>query len=154
MLKYIYENVEKIYNPDDVNVIKPIRNGGTISLWAMLNNGEEVQLTDYQSILTFPSSPILEYGLRELGRRYFKNFATIDNYVSINKNHLTRLGYVDTNEKKIKTYACFDDGQIIGLYRPSIKEFLKNIKPKMEKEFGIKFEDMTEELKQQNELNQ
>ena len=153
MLKYIYENVEKIKNPNDVNIIKPIRNGGTISLWVMLNNGEAVQLTDYQRILTFPSSPILEYGLRELGRQYFKNFATIDNFVSINKNHLIRLGYVNTNENKIKTYACFDDGQIIGLYRPSIKKFLKNIKPKMEQEFGIQFEDMTEELKQKDELN-
>jgi len=154
MLKYIYANVEKIKKPNDVNVIKPIRNGGTISLWAMLNNGEDVQLTDYQSVLTFPFSPILEYGLRELGRRYFENFATIDNVISINKNHLTRLGYIDTNEKRISTCAYFDDGRIVRLYKPTKKDFLKKYKPEMEQKFGMQFEDITEEIKQQNELNQ
>ena len=154
MLKYIYENVEKIKNPNDVNIIKPIRKGGTISLWAMLNNGEDVQLTDYQSIITFPSSPILEYGIRELGKSYFKDFETIDNNVSINKNHLTRLGYAYVNEKRIKTYVNFDDGRMVCIYKSTKKDFFKEIIPKMEQRFEMVFEDITDEVKQQNELNQ
>lgn len=154
MFNYIDENIEKIKNPDDVNIIKPAPADRGTALWARLNNGDAIQLTEPKGVMTFPFEPIFWIGTNLLGKFYFTNFATIDNRVSINKKHLTRLGYIDTNEKRISTYAYFDDGRIIRLYKPLRKYFFKKLKPEMEQKFGMQFEDITEEVKQQNELNQ
>ena len=150
---YIYENLEKIKNPNDVDIIKPGPAGKGTALWARLNNGEAVQLTEPQGVMTFPFEPIYWLRTQLLGRFYFENFATVDNKLSINKTHLTRLGYIDTNEKRVKTYAYFDDWIIITLYDPLRKYFFKEFKAELEQKFGIPFEDITEEVKQQNELN-
>lgn len=155
MFDYIEENLEKIKNPNDVNIIKPASQDrkGT-ALWARLNNGDAIQLTEPKGVMTFPFEPIYWLAREEFGRFYFQNFGTIDNQISINKTHLVRLGYVDTKTKRISTCAYFDDGRIVSLYQPLRKYFFKKFKPEIEQKFGMQFEDITEEVKQQNELNQ
>ena len=155
MFNYIEENLEKIKNPDDVDIIKPAKiDKDGWSLWARINNGEAVRLTEPLGKLNFPFEPIRHLAMAQFGRFYFKDFCTIDNYTAVNKNHLTRLGYVDTNEKRVSTYAYFDDGQIVILCQPLRRYFFKKFKPEMEQKFGMLFEDITEEVKQENQLNQ
>lgn len=155
MFDYIEENLEKIKNPGDVNIIKPasLESKGT-ALWARLNNGEAVQLTEPKGVMTFPFEPIYWLAREQFGKFYFQTFGTIDNRISINKKHLIRLGYVDLNEKRISTYAYFDDGRIILLCNPLRKYFFKEFKPEMEQKFRMEFEDITEQVKQENGLNQ
>lgn len=154
MFDYIEENLEKIKNPDDVNIIKPAPAGRGTALFARLNNGEAIQLTKPKGVMTFPFEPIYWLAREQLGKFYFENFATVDNQISINKKHLIRLGYVYVYKKRVRTYAYFDDGKIISLYNPITRYFFKEFKPKMEQKFGMQFEDITEEVIQQNELNQ
>ena len=155
MFDYIEENLEKIKNPNDVNFIKPASpEGKGTALWARLNNGEAVRLTETKGVMTFPWEPIYWLARERLGQIYFKTFGSIDNQLAINKKHLIRFGYVDLNKKRISTYAYFDDGRMVLLYEPLRKYFFKKFKPEMEQEFGIQFEDITEEVKQENELNQ
>ena len=85
-----------------------------------------------------------------MGRFYWSNFANIQNKIAINKIHLTRLCYVDTNEKRVMTYAYFDDGNIIKLFNPNRKYFFKKFKIEIEQACGIKFEDITKEVINQN----
>lgn len=152
---YIYDNLIKIEKPNNVNIIKPVSvsKSGRI-MCATINNGETIPLITPKSVITFPFEPIYWLAREHFGTPYFKNFTTFANQISINKNHLLRLGYVDNNEKRIYTYAYFDDGQIIGLYKPLRNQFFKHLKPEMEQVFDMRFEDVTEEMKQQNELNQ
>lgn len=151
---YIDENLQKIKNPDDVNIIRPASVGRGTALVASINNGEVVQLTKPKGVMTFPFEPIYWLAREQFGKFYFENFATIDNKISINKNHLTRLGYVDTNEKRVITYAYFDDRTIISLHKPLRKYFFKEFKAELEQKFGIQFEDITDEVRCKNELNQ
>jgi len=156
MFDYIEENLEKIKNPNDVDIIKrswPQDNKG-YSLYARINNGDAIQLTEPKGVMTFPFEPIYWLARDVFGKFYFKDFAILGNLVAINKKHLTRLGYVDTNEKRLTTYAYFDDGRIIKLYQPYRKYFFKEVKPKMEQKFDMRFEDVTYETEQENGLNQ
>lgn len=154
MFTYIEENLEKIKNPADVDIIKPAKHNKGWELWARINNGKAIQLTQPMGVMTFPFEPIFWLARERFGRFYFEDFGTIDNQISINKKHLIRLGYVDTNKKIIETYAYFDDGQVITLYHPLRKYFYKEFKPMMEQKFEMLFEDVTEEVKQENRLNQ
>ena len=155
MFVYIEENLQKIKNPDDVNIIKPVSpDGKGTALWARLNNGEAVQLTELKGVMTFPFEPIYWLAREQFGKFYFENFATIGNQISINKNHLVKLGYVDIGDKRVDTYAYFNDGRIVLLYQPLRKYFFKKFKSEMEQTFGMQFEDITDEVKQENELSQ
>lgn len=151
---YIDESLQKIKNPDDVNIIRPASAGKGTALVASINNGKVVQLTKPKGVMAFPFEPIYWLAREQLGRFYFQDFATVDNKISINKNHLTRLGYVDTNEKRVTTYAYFDDGKITSLYNPLRKYFFKEFKAELEQKFGMQFEDITDEVRRKNELNQ
>lgn len=141
---YKNENVWKIKKPEDVNIIRTVKDSSGYYLSATLHNGDEIQLTEPSNILNYPAEPIFRLAKSQLGYSYFKDFGSIDNKISINKNYLTRLGYVDSNENKITTYAFFDDGKIVRLYHPSRKMFLSFIMPQMEIEFGINFEKISE----------
>ena len=48
-------------------------------------------------------------------------------------------------------YAYFDDGRKSHLMDALKKPFFKNLKQEIEKEMEMQFEDITEEVKQQNE---
>lgn len=146
MFDYYEENLAKIKNPNDIDIIKPVQTqrGGT-ALFARINNGEAIQLTAPKGKLTFPFEPI--YWLRQqMGRFYWENFANIQNVIAINKTHLARLCYVDTNEKRVKVYAYFDDGNIIELFNPDKKFFFKKFKSEVERACEMKFEDITQEV--------
>ena len=156
MFDYIEENLEKIKNPNDVDIIKrswPESDKG-YSIYARINNGEAVQLTKPMGRMTFPFEPIYWLAREVFGKFYFKNFAILDNLIAINKNHLTKLGYVDTNEKRVEIYVYFDDGNVISLAHPTRKHFFKTWKAEIEQKCGMQFEDITEEVRQENELNQ
>ena len=81
-----------------------------------------------------------------MGCFYWSDFAIIDNLVAINKSHLLKLGYVDTNDKRVITYAYFDDGYIIKLFYPTRKFFYKRLKAQIEKLCEMQFEDITKEV--------
>ena len=67
---------------------------------------------------------------------------------------MVKLGYVDIGDKRVDTYAYFNDGRIVLLYQPLRKYFFKKFKSEMEQTFGMQFEDITDEVKQENELSQ
>lgn len=161
MFDYIEENLEKIKNPNDVDIIKrswPEGDKG-YSLYARINNDELVQLTKPMGRMTFPFEPIYWLAREVFGKFYFNDFAILDNVIAINKNHLVKLGYVDENliqhkNKRVGLYAYFDDGNIISFAHPTSKYFFKTWKAEIEQKCGMQFEDITEEVKQENELNQ
>ena len=155
---YIEENLEKIKNPNDVDIIKPAYRDKGVSLYARINNGEAVRLTEPVGKMHFPFEPI--YWLcKEMGRFYWDDFGCISNQIAINKKHLTRLVYIDLKQLNIKSNrvqlcAYFDDKKIVILMEPLKKYFFKTLKLEIEKEMEMQFEDITEEVRQQNELNQ
>ncbi|MFQ6723978.1 MAG: hypothetical protein ACLRFE_01405 [Clostridia bacterium] len=157
MFDYIEENLEKIKNPNDVNIIKPAKLDRGYELWARINNGEKIQLTEPKSKMTFPFEPIYWLAREQFGKFYFKDFGMIDNYVAINKNHLKELQYLDSQKldpkgKRVGLYVCFDDGLTIFLAEPTKKYFLNKLKPEMEQKFGMQFKDVTQEAIDKKEL--
>ena len=149
MFTYIDENLEKIKNPNDVNIIKPKKlENGSFAIVAKINNGNSVQITRPLGKFHFPEDPIYCLSM-EYGRFYFKDFVIVDNFVAINRNHLTELKYLDLQKldpkaKRIGVYVGFDDNSTIFLAEPTIKYFFKKFKPKMEEKFGMQFEDVTQ----------
>ncbi|MBQ3502837.1 MAG: hypothetical protein IJA72_04165 [Clostridia bacterium] len=157
--EYIDENLEKIKNPNDVDIIKvaPHENKG-YSLFARLNGGDAIRLTKPMGRMSIPYQPML-YLSHELGRFYWEDFAVLDDKAAINKNHLVRLMYVDMQliepkYKRVDLYAKFDDDNLIYIANPMRKFFFKKWKAEIEQKCGMQFEDITEEVRQQNELNQ
>jgi hypothetical protein len=157
MFAHIEENLEKIKNPDDVNIIKPkkLENGGFVIV-AGINNGEAVQLTKPTGKLHFPEDPIYCLSM-EYGRFYFKGFGIIQNFVAINKNHLTELKYLDSQKldpkgQRVGVYVCFDDGNMVFLAEPKRKYFFNKFKPELEQMFGVQCKDVTQEAIDNKEL--
>ena len=143
----------------DVDIIKvaPHENKG-YSIFARINGGEAVRLTKPMGRMSIPYQPML-YLSHELGRFYWKDFAMIEEEMAINKNHLERLAYVDTTlidhkYKRVDLYAYFDDGNIIYVANPLRKYFFKTWKTQIEEQCGMQFEDITEEVREENGLNQ
>ena len=158
MFDYIEENLEKIKNPDDVNIIKPkkLENRSFVIL-AKINNGETVQLTKPMGKLTFPFEPIYWLAREQFGKFYFKNFGIVENFVAINKNYLQELKYLDSQKldpkgKRVGLYVCFDDGNMVFLAEPKRKYFFNKLKPELEQMFGMQFKDITQEVIDNNEL--
>lgn len=157
--EYIDENLEKIKNPDDVDIIKVAsKDEKGYSLFARINSGDAVRLTKPIGRMSIPYQPML-YLSHELGRFYWEDFAVLEDRVAINKNHLKKLAYVDTTliypkYKRVDLYAYFDDGKIIYITNPLRKFFFKTWKKEIEAKCGMPFEDITEEVKQENELKQ
>lgn len=157
--EYIDETLEKIKNPNDVDIIKVAsKDEKGYSLFARINGGDAVRLTKPMGRLSIPFQPML-YLSHELGRFYFTDFAVLDDKAAINKNHLTRLAYVDTTlidrkYKRVDLYAYFDDGNIIYIANPLRKYFFKKWKAEIEQKCGMQFEDITEEAVKEKELNQ
>lgn len=155
---YIDENVEKIKNPNDVDIIKVAsKDEKGYSIFARINGGDAIRLTKPMGRLSIPFQPML-YLSHELGRFYWNDFAVFDK-MAINKNHLEKLGYVDVKlmdpkYKRVDLYAYFDDGNIIYLANPLRKYFFKTWKAEIEQKCGMQFEDITEEVRQENGLNQ
>ena len=157
MLKYIYANVEKIKKPNDVNIIKPKKlEDGSFAILAKINNGEAVQITKPLGKFHFPEDPIYCLAM-EYGRFYFKNFGIIQNFVAINKNHLTGLKYLDSQKldpkgKRVGLYVCFDDRNMMFLAEPKRKYFFNKLKPELEQIFGMQCRDVTQEAIDKKEL--
>ena len=146
MFNYYEENLAKIKNPNDVDIIKPAQvQGGGMALFARINNGESIQLTSPKGRLTFPFEPIYWLG-KEMGRFYWESFVKVYNLVAINKTHLTRLCYVNTNGIRVDAYAYFDDGKIIKFCKPTKKFFFKKLKSEIEQACEMEFEDITQEV--------
>ena len=156
--EYIDKNLEKIKNPNDVDSIKiTSKDEKGYSIFARINGGEAVRLTKPMGRMSLPYQSML-YLSHELGRFYWEDFAVFDNF-AINKNHLEKLGYVDVKLidpkcKRVYLYAYFDDGNIINVANPLRKYFFKTWKTQIEEQCGMQFEDITEEVRQQNELKQ
>lgn len=155
---YIDENLEKIKNPNDVDIIKVAsKDEKGYSIFARINSGEAVRLTKPMGRMSIPYQSML-YLSHELGRFYWEDFAVFDNF-AINKNHLEKLTYVDvklidSKHNRVNLCAHFDDGNIIYVANPLRKYFFKTWKAQIEERCGMEFEDITDEIKHQNELNQ
>lgn len=139
MFKYIDENLNKIINPDNVNMIRTFAGklGEGNVLRAFMNGGENINLTKPKNKLEYPFEPIY-YLSQEMGRFYWKDFGIIDNQLAVNRNHLTKVTYSDdksANRFKIQVY--FDDGNNYLLARPLKKYFLKQFKQELEKKLGM-----------------
>jgi len=156
--EYIDENLEKIKNPNDVDFIKVTsKDEKGYSIFARINGGDAVRLTKPKGWMSIPYQSML-YLSHELGRFYWQDFAVFDK-MAINRNHLIKLAYVDVKlidpkYKRVNLYAYFDDGNIINVANPLRKYFFKTWKAEIEQKCGMQFEDITKEVKQQNELNQ
>lgn len=154
---YIDENLEKIKNPNDVDIIKVVsKDEKGYSLFARLNGGDAIRLTKPMGKMSIPYQSML-YLSHELGRFYWTDFAVFDNF-AINKNHLVKLGYIDVKlidpkYKRVNLCAYFDDGNVIIVAQPLRKYFFKTWKEQIEQKCGMQFEDITEQVKQENELN-
>ena len=158
MFDYIEENLERIKNPDDVNVIATHQDENGCCLRVRLNNGESLQLTKSMGRMRYPYEPI-NYIYNEMGRFYWEDFAIISDKFAINKTHLNKLAYVDEEQinkksKWVSIYAYFDDGRKSQLMDSLKKYFFKKLKTEIEQEMEMRFEDITDEVKQQNELSQ
>jgi len=157
MFDYIEENLEKIKNPNDVNIIKPKKlEDGSFVILAKVNNGETVQLTKPLGRFHFPENPIYCLSM-EYGRFYFKNFGIVQNFVAINRNHLKELKYLDSQKldskgKRVGVYVCFDDGTMIFLAEPKRNYFFNKLKPELEQIFSIQCKDVTQEAIDNKEL--
>ena len=81
-----------------------------------------------------------------MGRYYFANYAKIGDQMAINKTHLTKLGYVENNEKIIKVYAFFDNGKKVEIFNPEKKFFVKTFKSEIENACNMKLENLTAEI--------
>ena len=73
MFDYIEENLEKIKNPNDVNVIATHWDEDGYYLRVRLNNGEALQLTEPMGRISYPYEPI-NYIYNEMGRFYWEDF--------------------------------------------------------------------------------
>ena len=158
MFDYIEENLEKIKNPNNVNVIATHRDENGCCLRARLNNGESLQLTKSMGRMRYPYEPI-NYIYNELGRFYWEDFGGVFGNIAINKKHLTRLCYIDLTQinpksKWVRLYAYFDDGRKSQLMDSLKKYFFKKLKAEIEQEMEMQFEDITEEVRQEKGLNQ
>ena len=156
MFDYIDENLEKIKNPNDVDIIKTADKDKGRSLYARINHGEAIPLTKPMSSMSYPWEPIYHLS-KELGRFYWQDFSIIADDVAINKTHLVQLAYVDEKalndkSKRVQIYADFDDGNLIYVARPLRKHFYKKWKAEIESKCGMEFVDITLQAKQENEL--
>ena len=76
--EYIEENLEKIKNPNDVDIIKiASKDEKGYSIFARINGGEAVRLTKPMSRMSIPYQSML-YLSHELGRFYWEDFAVFD----------------------------------------------------------------------------
>lgn len=140
MFNYLEENLQLIYNANEVNYIRPYKLEKGIVLFAIKMSNERIKLTQPKGLMSFPWNSIKELA-KELGTNYFKNFAVIDCNYAINKTHLKKLNYANINEKEVSVYATFDNGQTIALFDVKKKYFNKKLKAEMEQKTQIKFEN-------------
>ena len=156
---YIEENLEKIKNPNDVNVILSSTIKNRRRLCASLNNVGGGLVDLFEPIrFAYPAQPIYQL-THEVGRQYWKGFGMIGEHIAINKNHLTGLQYVDLyeingKEKRVEMYANFDDGKRVYLAAPRRKFFYAEYREQIEDEFNMQFEDLTDICNSKNGLNQ
>ena len=157
MFDYIEENLQKIKNPNDVNIIATRSTDKGFCLVAQLNKGKNIQITQLDKNPT--SEPFYLLVSKVAGRGYFNCFSAIGEHIAINKNHLADLLYIDcerfnNKKKRVSMYAGFDDGNFMFLAEPEKEYFFKELKADLEQGFGIKFKDLTEKAIKEKELNQ
>lgn len=88
-----------------------------------------------------------------MGSFYWESFVNVYDLAAINKTHLTRLCYVNTNGIRVNVYLYFDDGKIIKLCNPTKKFFFKKFKSEIEQACEMKFEDVTKEVIENDKNN-
>lgn len=145
MFKYLEENLEIIKNPDEVNYIRPykLEKGGS-ALFAITKANEAVQLTQPQGAMSFPWESINELS-QELGKIYFRNFAVIAGNYAINRKHLNKINYVNSNDKEVSVLAFFDNENEITLFDVKKNYFFKKLKAEIELKTQLEFENETKE---------
>lgn len=145
-INFIDENMRKIKDASKVDIIKPVKGENDWAIWARLNNGGSIRLTQpVDEKLWLPREPLLRLANRMAEPYYWDNFGIIENSIAINKQHIERLTYVDTRKNLINAYAHFDDKKCILLGCVSKRYFFKKFKVQAEQELGVQFEDITKQ---------
>ena len=148
--EYIDENLEKIKNPNHVMMIRThdCAEGGKV-LGATFYNGQVIPLTQPKRL--YPKEPIYWF-YDIMGEDYWGSFEEMRNEVAINKNYLKAFQYQELDNKRVVLYAVFINGYRVKLAQPERKLFIEKWKSEIEEIFEMQFEDITEEVKQQNEI--
>lgn len=138
-LSIISKQLDYIDDHKNVDCIKTKRNGRKLSLVAHLTDGNEIQLTHNQSVLTYPYEPFMEL-MNCVGRNYINKFAIIANdYVAINKENLENIAFASSNEKNVTDIiAHFKSGNAVRLY--GVKDrYLNEERCRLLEYFGDKY---------------
>lgn len=152
MFDYIYENIEKIKNPNDVNIIYISKDKRGIYPAAFIRgNLEHIRLAE--SKIWMAPFPPMGYLCNTMGHFYWQNFTIFDNRLAINKINVLNMAYV-TENNIVNVYSHFKDGQTLCIANPSKKHFFSKLKIKLEREMGMPLEDITEKVRLENELSQ
>lgn len=146
MFDYIEENLQKIKNPNDVNVIYITKDKLKMYPVAILKGDENIRLAKPKMWLA-PFSP-MGYLHNTLGCFYWKDFAMIGESMEINRRNLVKMAYIE-GDNAVDIYAWFDKGGSLCLASPSKKYFFSKLKAQIENELSIKIKDITEEVRQQ-----
>lgn len=122
--------MNKIKDPRNVLLIKPVGEGSKMWLRAIVKIGEgeyeAVDITKPQSVLSFPFEPMLSLQYY-LGKYYLDNFIIDDNMHALNREYFTGFysaGY-DNDPKRVAICAKFKDGSSSIYCRQKKKYFDK-----------------------------
>lgn len=134
------ENLNRIANPEDVNIIKPVLDDDNWGIWARLNGGETIKIANAnEQIFGFQQCPLVDM-FGELSDSYWEEFLIIGNKIAINRTHVEQVSFVK-NRKYVSTYAYFDDGGRVLLTRSSGRVFANQVKSVVERGLNMEFKD-------------
>lgn len=123
-MKIIQRYVKQIKNPNCVNCIYVYKKDGKCCLVANLTNGYNLQLTELQSLKSFPYTALQELSFTaNLSENYFDNFTFVkmgglNLNICLNKTKLLDFSYVKENQNGVSVIAHFKDdcnARILGV---------------------------------------
>jgi len=132
-----------IKNPDNVMMIKTMRDKSGSYLAAWLGNGDVLQLTKSKSFLTYPFEP-LRVLTEQIGESYWQNFAWIDETVAINKKYLEDFKYCDhfKERNRYKLFVYFKNNDHCHLASPQKKYFKTKMLPELKEKFDVEIKEI------------
>jgi len=126
-IKFYDDALNKIKNPKNVLLIRPVAERSKMWLRAIVKNGEgeyeSVELSKPQWKMDFPFEPMLSLQFY-LGKYYFDNFIIDDNFRALNKEQFVgfcSINYIG-NPKLVAICAEFKDGSA-SVYQNQKKKY-------------------------------
>lgn len=150
--EFIDEGLDKIKNADAVDLIKPVSNSNGWGMWAKMADGSTVGLTKPLKNPLLPPRVPLSPLTDKFDKAYWQSFGVLEDKIAINKRHVNRLTFAGTKRGGVDVYAHFKDGVSTHLASVPKKYFTTTFKDKLEQMCGIKFEDITDEVRGESDL--